>query len=325
MKTFAGKLLAAVLLVLLATPAVGSDAGEDAAALVNGTPISKARLDREMSGLQQRLIQAGREVSPEQLEGFRPRLLESLIDRELLYQASVEQGIEVTEQELDEEWERIRGRFSSKEEFEQALKRMGVTPDSLKDEIRRSKAVQKLVQMRFGESSRVTEEEARAFYEENPERFERPEEVRARHILIRPESGEGDEGREEALEEIRQVQDKLKEGEDFAELAAEHSDGPSGARGGDLGYFPRGRMDETFEDEAFALEPGEVSGVVETEFGYHLIKVEDKRPETILSFDEVKDKLSKYLVGEKTRAQVAEYVEELKQEADIQRMIGNED
>ncbi|MFP4038119.1 MAG: SurA N-terminal domain-containing protein, partial [Desulfobacteraceae bacterium] len=185
MKTFAGKLPAAVLLVLLATPAVGSDAGEDAAALVNGTPISKARLDREMSGLQQRLIQAGREVSPEQLEGFRPRLLESLIDRELLYQASVEQGIEVTEQELDEEWERIRGRFSSKEEFEQALKRMGVTPDSLKDEIRRSKAVQKLVQMRFGESSRVTEEEARAFYEENPERFERPEEVRARHILIR--------------------------------------------------------------------------------------------------------------------------------------------
>jgi peptidyl-prolyl cis-trans isomerase C len=195
----------------------------------------------------------------------------------------------------------------------------------LKDEIRRSKVVQKLVQVRFGEGSRVTEEEVRAFYEKNPERFERPEEVRARHILIRPESGEGDEGREEAMEEIRQVQDKLKQGEDFAELAAEHSDGPSGARGGDLGYFPRGRMDETFEDAAFALEPGEVSGVVETAFGYHLIKVEDKRPETILPFDEVKDKLSKYLVSEKTRAQVTEYVEELKQEADIKRMIGNED
>ncbi len=315
-------------LAVLAALAVGLAAapadGEEAVALVNGLAISEGSLEREMKGLQQRLLQSGRDVTPEQLQDLRPRVLESLIDKELLYQASVRQGIEVTDKEMDAEWERIRGRFSSEEEFGQTLDRMGVTPNSLREEIRRSKAVQKLVKERFAGSVDVTEEEERAFYRDNPEAFERPEEVRARHILIRPETGGGEEGKKQAMAEIRGVQEELKAGKDFSELAAEHSDGPTGARGGDLGYFPRGRMAPAFEDAAFSLEPGEVSDVVETQFGYHLIKLEDRRSEAVLPFEEVKVKLRQYLIGEKTKKQVAEYVQELKEEAEIRRMIGGE-
>ena len=110
---------------------------------------------------------------------------------------------------------------------------------------------------------------------------------------------------------------KLVAGGDFAELAKQFSDCPSSSRGGDLGYFSRGKMVKPFEDAAFALKIGEMSNVVETKFGYHVIKVTDKKPESVTEFDKEKEKLSNYLKREKIQKAVEEYVAKLKQTAKI--------
>ncbi len=130
----------------------------------------------------------------------------------------------------------------------------------------------------------VTEAQAKSAYDEQIAKIAPEPEVRARHILVKTE--------QEAKDLVKQ----LKAGADFIELAKKSSDGPSAQTGGDLGYFARGQMVKQFEDVAFALKPGEISAPVQTEFGWHVIKVEDKRNRPVPGFDEVKDQLMASLV-----------------------------
>jgi peptidyl-prolyl cis-trans isomerase C len=130
----------------------------------------------------------------------------------------------------------------------------------------------------------VTEAQAKAAYEEQIAKLTPEPEVRARHILVKTE--------QEAKDLVKQ----LRAGADFNELAKKSSDGPSSQTGGDLGYFSRGQMVKPFEDAAFALQKGQISDPVQTEFGWHVIKVEDKRNRPLPSFDEVKDQLMQSLV-----------------------------
>jgi peptidyl-prolyl cis-trans isomerase C len=130
----------------------------------------------------------------------------------------------------------------------------------------------------------VTEAQAKAAYDEQIAKLSPEPEVRARHILVKTE--------QEAKDLVKQ----LKGGADFTELAKKSSDGPSAQTGGDLGYFSRGQMVKAFEDVAFALKPGQIADPVQTEFGWHVIKVEDKRNRPVPSFDEVKDQLIASLV-----------------------------
>lgn len=130
----------------------------------------------------------------------------------------------------------------------------------------------------------VTEAQAKSAYEDQIAKLKPEPEVRARHILVKSE--------QEAKDLVKQ----LKGGADFNELAKKSSDGPSAQTGGDLGYFSRGQMVKPFEDAAFSLQPGQISDPIQTEFGWHVIKVEDKRNRPLPSFDEVKDQLMASLV-----------------------------
>jgi peptidyl-prolyl cis-trans isomerase C len=131
---------------------------------------------------------------------------------------------------------------------------------------------------------------------------------------------EADESRKaEARKKLEMIQKRLRKGEDFAALAKEFSEGPSRGKGGDLGYFRRGQMVKAFEEAAFTLRPGEVSDIVETKFGYHLIKVIDKKPEKTMAYKDVKDRLGDYLKREKVQKEVRLYVEKLKEKAKVER------
>ncbi len=121
--------------------------------------------------------------------------------------------------------------------------------------------------------------------------------------------------------EIAKIHQKLKDGQDFAALAREHSQGPSAENGGDLGYFGRGQMVKPFEDAAFALKPGEVSDIVETRFGYHLIKVFDKQPEGIMAYAEVKERLTEHLKAQRIDQEARNYIDTLKKDAKIEKFI----
>ncbi|RMG00548.1 MAG: hypothetical protein D6726_11095 [Nitrospirae bacterium] len=165
---------------------------------------------------------------------------------------------------------------------------------------------------------KVSEEDMKQYYKANAEQFKKPEEVKARHILIKVKRDASEDEKKAARKKAEEILSKIKKGEDFASLAEKFSDDPGSAkRGGDLGFFSRGRMVKPFEDAAFSLKPGEVSGIVETRFGYHIIKVEEKKPASIQPFEAVKDTIKNELIKKVQNEKVKEYVQRVMKERKV--------
>ena len=142
--------------------------------------------------------------------------------------------------------------------------------------------------------------------------------LKASHILIKVKPDASEAEKAEAMKKIKAAQEKLKKGDDFAEVAKASSEGPTATKGGDLGYFGRGQMVGPFEETAFSLEPGKVSDVVKTQFGYHIIKAVDKKPETTIPFETVKPRIEQYLKQEEVQKEVKKYIDNLRKEAKVE-------
>jgi parvulin-like peptidyl-prolyl isomerase len=174
-----------------------------------------------------------------------------------------------------------------------------------------------MVQQYAVEDVEVTDEEISRTYNNNLDKFTQPESVRARHILIKADENATEEEKAAALEKIKTIRDQLAEGADFASLATQKSEGPSAGNGGDLGYFSADKMVPSFSNAAFALEPGEISGIVETRFGYHIIKLEDRREPWLPTLEQVKEQLKPQLEQQKAQYVFQEYVQDIQSKADI--------
>lgn len=186
-------------------------------------------------------------------------------------------------------------KLDEQEDFKKAL-------EDIKNRMLAQAAMQNLVK-----DIKVTDEEAKKFYDEHPEHFTQPEHIRARHILISDDV--------ESKDKIAKIQADLKSGKDFGEIAKEISICPSAPRGGDLGEFQRGQMVKPFEDAAFALKnPGDISEPVKTQFGWHLIKLEEKHPAEKIPFEQVKAQVMQQLENEKAAAMLKARADELKKE-----------
>lgn len=314
----------ATALALIALPSFAGekDPSESKVAAVSGSVITQDDFNKEMARVQQVLAKSGRSFDDSQLLEIKKEVLESLIKRELLYQESQNKGVKVEEAALNEQIESMRKRFSTEAELKSALSRMNLTEADVKSEIERLMAIQKFIDEQIFKKVTVSEEESRAYYESHPDLFKKPEQVLASHILIKVDPKAEESKKTEARKTLETIMERLKKGEDFAELAKEFSQDPSSSKGGDLGYFGQGQMVKPFEEAAFALKTGEVSGVVETKFGYHLIKVFDKKDETTMAYEEIKDRLQEHLKQEKVKEQLNQYVEELKGKAKIERFQG---
>lgn len=288
-------------------------------ASVNGKPISKNQYDRELSVFQKRVEQEGRQLSDADLTTVKNRILEDLIDAELLYQQSQKEGVKVDDQSINEQIETIKKRFSDEAAYKKALEGMDVSEKEIRTEIQRGLAINQLLDTNVRQKITVTEEESKKFYDNNPNLFKQPEQVKASHILIKVAPDAEESKKVQARKKIETVQKKVRQGEDFGLLAKANSEGPTAQREGDLGYFNRGRMVKPFEDAAFALDVGEVSGIVETQFGYHLIKVTDKKPARTIPYKEVQPRLEQHLKNEKTKTEIQNYIENLKKSAKIKR------
>jgi peptidyl-prolyl cis-trans isomerase C len=310
-------------MITLASPAyVGeSQSAEQKVAVVNGTVINQAEFDSEMNRVLERLQRTGRFPNDIERSQIKNQVLENLIARELLYQESQKKGIKVDQKEIEAQLTALKGRFPSEVEFKNALSTMNLTEADLRFQFERDLAIRKLLDDQIGGKSTVSEKESRAYYDGNLESFKKPEQVRASHILIKVDPGADEAKKAEARTKIESLQAKLKNGEDFGALAKEYSEGPSGPKGGDLGFFGRGQMVKPFEETAFSMKPGQVSGMVETRFGYHLIMVTERTPESTLSYEEVKDRLEQYLKQQKVQEEIAAYVETLKGKAKIERLV----
>ncbi|MGD9017145.1 MAG: peptidylprolyl isomerase [Desulfobacterales bacterium] len=324
--TILSRLTAVVLaaVCLLAGPVTAaaqeSPAAEsDTIAAVNGTPITRQTFDSEFQAAMERMAAAGQAPSGIQGMLLRKQVIDSLINEELLVQESNKQGITVSADLINDEIERIKSQFPGEEEFNKALEQRQMTGDDLRKKLERRQAIQQLLEKEVPVGEDPTEADKEKFYTDNPEMFTSPESVRASHILIKLKPDADQEATSEANKKIKDIQDKLDAGEDFAELAKTHSEGPSNVKGGDLGYFTRGKMVKPFEDAAFTLKTGETSPVVQTDFGLHLIRVTDRKSEETVAYKDAEADIARMLVQDDRRNRFEAYMEDLKSKADIQQ------
>ena len=285
-------------------------------ATVNGVGILRSDYELAVERTQERYAMQGQPIGPSEIPALRESILNQLIAEELLYQEALSQGIEPDEETTNLQYEQMRSQFQSEEAWQQALDANNTDEEDLRFQIERNQVIQEIINQALSDVEEVTQEEVETFYVENPEYFETGEQVAARHILISTE-GLSEEERAEARARAEGIQADLEGGADFAETAVEKSEGPSGPSGGDLGSFGRGQMVPAFEEVAFALEVGEISDVVETQFGYHIIQVTEKTESSVTPMDEVTPSIEQYLAQQKQAEALDEYVAELREEADV--------
>ncbi len=316
-------IVTAMSLAWIALPALALEkkSSEGPVAVVNGSEITQEDFNRQMSHVQQRLASMGRPPIDSQISDMKKEILENLINRELLFQESQKNGIKVDEVAINEEVMTLKKRFPSEAEFKNALTQANLSEAIIRTQLKQGMAIQQFIDTHIVQKATVSDQEMKAFYESSPGLFKQPEEVRASHILLKADPQADKSKGAEARKKLLTIKERLEKGEDFAALAQEFSQGPSSAKGGDLGYFRRGQMVQPFEEAAFALRPGEVSDIVETGFGYHLIKVIEKKPETTIPFEDVKDRLQQYLKQQKVQEQVKLCIDELKGKAKVERFL----
>jgi peptidyl-prolyl cis-trans isomerase C len=338
------KLMLMILAVVLtAVPAVGADAPAAAqspatdkstpeaaaetapksknVAVVNGEAITRERYDREVDRATQRFAGQGQPPQPQMVETVKQRVLDFMVEETLLYQECKKRGIKPDEAAVDAEFAKLKQQVGSDEKFQTFLTAMNATEAEVKNDMARRLAIKELIQKEVMDEIEVTDAEVRAFYDDNPKFFVKGEQVKASHILIKVNTDADEATKAAAKAKIEKAAQRVKDGEDFATVATEVSEGPSNAKGGDLGSFQRGQMVKPFEDAAFALNPGEVSGVVETDFGYHIIKVSEKTAPSTIPFAEVKPKIEQHLKQEKTKVAFGEFVKKLKDGAAIETSL----
>lgn len=298
-----------------------ANAKQEKVAVVNGTVISKAEYDAEVGRYERQMSMTGRTLEPGQVAEMKKKILDGLVDRELLIQQSKKQGVKVTDTEIDEQIATLKKRFPSEQEFAGALTKMNMTEATLKAQFGQDMAVKKMIDQDIASKITISDEDSKTFYDGHPDLFKTPERVRASHILVKIDPKASDEDKAKAREKMVEIQKRVKNGEDFATVAKEVSDCPSKAKGGDLDYFQRGQMVGPFEEAAFSLQPGVVSDIVETQFGFHLIKVADKKEPGVVPFDEMKEKIQQHLKQEKVNQELTQYVAQLKTKAKIETFV----
>ncbi|HHX23680.1 MAG TPA: foldase [Thermoanaerobacterales bacterium] len=233
--------------------------------------------------------------------------LNYLIANKIVELEAKSQDIKVTDEDLQKEIDVMADQYGGQETFEQYLKMYGYSLDNIKSNIETNLNIMKLLEHEIT----VEEDEMKAYFETNKERFDEKEQVKASHILLDSE------------DKAKEVRDKLQAGEDFAQMAKEYSaDTSNNEQGGDLGYFVRGQMVPEFDEVAFSLEPGKISDPVKTDFGYHIIKVEDKKPAREATYEENKEEIEKILFEQKIPAAYNAWIQEKFDEYEIEILLG---
>lgn len=294
---------------------------ETVIASVDGRNITQRELDLAVNaylrGAAQKMggSHSGGAMQPN--DKIRADIINQMIDREILF-GDVEKGTyEGLDKKVADEYEQAKSSFATQEEFTKALADDGLDEPGLKKLITRRYSLESYVEKVITPKIKITDEEAKAFYDKNPNYFKQEEMVKASHILVTTQSTDTPEVKLKAKQKAEDLLKKLQGGEDFEALAKSSSDCPSKEQGGDLGYFGKGRMVKPFEEAAFGLETGKLSGIVETQFGYHIIKVTDHKKADVVPFDSVKERIVGHLKDIQVSAEIKNKIEELKKTAKV--------
>lgn len=305
-------LLGTLLLALAVFPVLAQTIDPNAVLVkVNGEDIRQKDIDFTIQYFvvpQYAAQNPGQTMPAEQRTQITQSLLDQTITEVLVLQKGREANITQNEQALATQFESLKAQ------------RADIPPDGLKEFLHQKLLVQTIIQQLVVARITVADADVRALYDQKKNELDEPEKVRASHILISVPADAAEADKAAARENISAILAKAQAGEDFAELAKQYSQCPSNQKGGDLGFFPRGVMVPAFEDVVFTLAEGAVSDIVETPFGFHVIKVTGKTAERKVSYDEVKDRLRQDLLNQKSNSEAQKWISTLRADADIQFM-----
>jgi peptidyl-prolyl cis-trans isomerase C len=287
-------------------------------ARVNGQDITKAEFDRALKSIEGR---AGPVPDTRRDEVYRG-LIDQLVRLQLLKQEAAARKIAVTDAEVDKRIAEVKQQFPSEDVFKEMLKTQQITEERFRVDARDDLAVSKMLTEALKDKTAVTPEQIDAFYKSNPDRFKQGERVRASHILVTVPEGADGPTKDKAREKAEGLLKQIKAGGDFAALAKANSADPGSAiNGGDLGFFSPGQMVGPFNDVAFKLAPGSVSDLVETQFGFHIIKVVEKQAGGVVPLDTVRPQLAQFLENQNRQREAAAFVTALRAKAKVDILV----
>jgi parvulin-like peptidyl-prolyl isomerase len=202
---------------------------------------------------------------------------------------------------------------------DQMLSPMGLTRDDFRNAVRRDLTIRTYVEQKITPAIAVSDAETRAFYDKNPQMFAGQDSVRVQHIILLTQAMDTDQQKKDRQARIEMIRQRALDGDDFGALAREYSQDNSAPQGGDLGYFTRGTMVKPFEDAAFGLKKGQISPIVETQFGVHVIKCTDKRTARPITYDDAKERIDMMLKQQQLATELRTRLQKSKDTAIIKR------
>ena len=295
---------------------------DEVVARVNGAEIKRKELDAAVQAFTFQMARRGRPIPPGQGAVVERDILDELIGRELLREEGSKHIPADIDKKVQEQIDQVTTQVGGEEQFKKTLADTGITSDEYAKRVRDNVIIRGAIESAVDKEVKIAPEEVRAFYDKNPDQFKQPETVRASHILIRCAAEATDEVKKEKRTQIDSVRALVKSGEKFADVARKFSEDPGSAKnGGDLGFFGRGQMVPEFDTAAFSLKTNEVSDVITTQYGYHVLLVTDHKPAQTIPFDQVKDDLGQYLKQRKGNDVTHDQVASLRKMAKVEILV----
>lgn len=268
-----------------------AESGSAVVVTINGVNLTRAELNQEVSKIMpmERNFHGG--MSQEKLKNVENKAMAVLVEMELQYQDALSKGIKLDKKALDMEEEKLAVKFPTREEYLEAVKGAGFTDQSMARFIERNVLAPQIKTMEVDQKLKITDEQVSRYYEENKSKYQKPEEYRARLILIKVPPSSNAEQRSTFKKKAQGVWQTVKNGADFGDVAFSSSDDPSRIKGGDLGPLHFGQMEEEFDALIKKMKPGELSPLQENLHGFYMVKLEERKAPRQIPFDEVKDKV----------------------------------
>ncbi len=311
-----------ILAVALAAPGCNRDVPNlELVAKVNGRDITKAEFEAAAERTMARYRDQGHTLPPGIEQRIKESALRRLINEAVIRQTAESIGVTVSAEELESKFQQYKKRFPTDQAFQDYLERAKNSEENMRRDLRRNLLRDRVVEKLSGTID-VTDEEISKYYTDNMQRFVEKEQIRASRVLIRVNSNATDDERKKLEAEADGVLKELDAaGADFGEIARASSRGPEAARRGELGWLIRGRMPSEFDAVAFGLEANQMSDVIETELGYEIVKVFEKKPERQRTLEEVEDNIKSSLMANKRNEKRREVLLDLKKNTKVEQLI----
>jgi parvulin-like peptidyl-prolyl isomerase len=304
------------LIILMLTAGAGGQA-VSIVAEVNGAPITRQRFQVDYRQAVNDYARKGNPINEAYLRNLRARLIDYLVETELLLQDARRKGVAVTDQELDRILAAERSTARGEAEISAGLEAVGLDWDQYRERRRQALVIEKLIREHIARHVVIRDQDVEKYYAQNPQEFRIPERLHVRHITLRfpPDA---DESQKAAVRDrLLDIERRYSAGGDFAELAYRYSDDPSRQNSGDAGFVDARLAAQTFGERVLEIPTGEVGPPLETPIGWHLVAIEGRQPARDIPLDQVREVIRKTLFRQQTSAPVKDYVQSLREKATI--------